>query len=201
MAFIEHLQGDLEMAERYFTRAEAAGQKSFGLASLRARVCQNLSRFSKSAEWARKVPWVEGHEADVGLMLLSGSGAFFAASNLLIRADLANMSQNFRQLEAMREIAKWVDGQDLDEQISKVLDLAGEMMIFRRLFWLDLSPRIQFDAEMQCPGVRFLLEVTPEEAALMNEELIDKIVEAGLDAVPVTVGFIGLTESQLAETV
>ncbi|KTT17967.1 hypothetical protein NS331_16555 [Pseudacidovorax intermedius] len=78
-----------------------------------------------------------------------------------------------------------------DSEYARVLDLAGEMLRQRRLFWLDRSPRLLFDEEMDCHWVQFRIAVSPEDAADMTGELISLLVEADLDRLPINVSFYG----------
>ncbi len=201
MSAVHMTTGDLVSAERYLERADAAGANHHNVNANRARTYQNLCQFSKAVAAAKDVPWVASHNAETGLGILVGSGGFVSAAGLLRQADLATMTPQFLDLDDLNRIADWAEQAKVPEaDTCQVLDVAGELMRAQDLFWLDSTPTVLFDDEMQCPGIRFFVEVSPSEATAMNIEFTDRIVKLGLDSVPMTVGFIGtVDEAGLAE--
>lgn len=69
----------------------------------------------------------------------------------------------------------------------------------RQLIWLDDAPQLSFDEEMDCPGVRWRVDMSPEDATDMSFKFIERLVAADLDSVPLTVGFIGSRADEMEE--
>ncbi|UVH54695.1 hypothetical protein NWF24_17770 [Variovorax paradoxus] len=197
MADVMHLTGNIDQVDRFITRAETNGIDPWLGRSHRAAMYQNLGLFSRAQSEARLVFSVQYQNVGMGLPHAVGNGGFGFARELLEQARVAQIPLD--QVDQLDEIERIADGtRDLgvpDEAFARVLDIAGDLMRERGLLWLDRAPRFSFDEEMGCPGIRYRLEVTPEEAAEMDAEFIDRVVAADLDRLPLTVGFVGTVES------
>lgn len=196
LAAVHMTMGDMEGADRYLERAFTAGGTLEGVASHRARIYQNLGYFSKAVETARDVPWGSAGMGGMGLSIFGGSGGFHEMANLLREASTESVSEDkiLAELGEVHAVAAWADRNASipSARIEAVVDLAGAMLREHSLFWLDVSPTLQFDEEMDCPGIRFFVALSPEDATRLNFQLIEQVIDRGLDSVPVTVGFIGV---------
>lgn len=86
-----------------------------------------------------------------------------------------------------------------DELGAKIIDIVGEVLRPRSLFWLDMHPRVMPDEEQGTVLVRYRVSVTPYEAAKMNGEVVEKLVHAGLDKAPLLVNFVGVNIASKSE--
>lgn len=193
-AILAHMIGDIDFAERCLTRAETNGASDIALSATRVAIYLNLGFAGKALEVGRQWFHVGRLNLSQGLPKVIGSGGFKFAAEMLDAAQAAKIDCSpISQYDAILKIATAAKMNVYsDAQYAKVLDLAGEIMRANRLFWLDLEPRISFDAEMDCAGIRYRVDVTPEVASELNSQLTDKIVEADLTVIPLTVRFIGV---------
>lgn len=201
MGNVMHITGDADRMNRFFDRAAAAGAKPHQIAGYRGRMYQNLGYFSRSLEDLTSVISIRAHNLGMGIEVVTGVGGFRLVADLLDQARLAELGlDHVPQIEDIRQIAAFASRAPFsDEQYSAVLDVAGELLREQGLLWLDLSPQFSFDDEMDCPGVRFRVDLTADEAANMTFAFIDRIVHRNLDSVPLTVGFIGVKAEEPEE--
>lgn len=82
-----------------------------------------------------------------------------------------------------------------DEDYGKLLDIPGAVLREERLFWLDAAPQFHLDEDMGVFAVRFLIDVSPERAAALTAEVSKRIVDASLEAIPLSVAFVGVAET------
>lgn len=201
MADVAHMTGDIVLTEKLLTRAETAGADPAWLIARRQGIYSNLGYASKALEQAKQLFSIRMQNIGMGIAITVGNGGFSFARDLLEQARLAKVSLD--HVDQIDEIERIAEGtRDLgitDEQFARVLDIAGQLMRARGLLWLDRAPRLSFDDEMGCPGIRYRLEVTPEEAVDMDFEFIDQLIAADLDRIPLTVGFVGTLEPVAAE--
>lgn len=194
MATLAHMTGDIDHAERFMARAETAGASAVDVTAQRVAMNQNLGYASRAlglCEQAIRGPKIV---FSFGLPVLPGVGGFSLLRLALETAEAAKIDlRRVDQIEDIRFMAQATAALPFtDQQYAAVLDLAGEILRARKLFWLDSAPRMFFDEEMQCAGIRYRVAVPPEEAAVMESELVRAIVGNNLDDVPITVGFIGV---------
>ena len=197
MADVAHMTGDIELVERLITRAETAGAQGPAVMSRRQGIYSNLGYASKALKQAKDLVSVRMHNISMSLPTTVCNGGFHFARELLEQARLAQLPlEHVDQIDEIRRIAAGTLGVPFtDEEYASVLDIAGQLLRERGLLWLDRAPRLSFDDEMGCPGVRYRLEVTPEEAVEMDFLFIDRLIAADLDRVPMTVGFVGTVET------
>lgn len=193
-AIIAHLSGDVDFAERQIERAETMGEPYHEARGARMSIYGNLGYFSRTAdlgaELCREEPMVSVPNNPA---TLAASGAFAALRKVLeISEQRGNFLMNHPQFEQLRQIAAGT--RDLghpDAAYSAVMDLAGTVLRDRRLFWLGTSPTVFFDDEFKSVGVRFKVLCSPLEASAMESDFLDRVLSAELDAVPLSVGFVG----------
>ena len=193
-AFLAHMTGDIEFVERCMERAEINGASELALAALRTTIYSNLGFSTKAQEAGRRAFEVARLNLAIGVLWMTSAGALNFAAKLLDQAALAKIDcSHITHYDAILKVASYTKMNVFsDAEFGKILDMAGELMREKKLFWLDLAPRISFDAEMNCAGIRYRLDVSPEEASELNSQLTEKIVEADLVLVPLTVRFIGV---------
>ncbi|UST52928.1 hypothetical protein NF681_11290 [Comamonadaceae bacterium OTU4NAUVB1] len=201
MAVVSHITGDIDRAVRFFERAETAGAPRQWLARLRCAVYQNLGFFTEAVIHGRQAFSIEVHNVGMGLPIVAAAGGFGFVAELLEQARLGQVDLGYvEQIEEIRQIAQFAQSNDIpDERFSAVLDIAGSLMRERQLIWLDDAPQLSFDEEMDCPGVRWRVDMSPEDATDMSFKFIERLVAADLDSVPLTVGFIGSRADEMEE--
>lgn len=201
MADVAHVMGDMELFERMISRAETQGANEAEVRARRQSIYNNLGYASEGLKLIQGLYSIRAQNIGSGLPRAVSTGGFSLARDLLEQARLAKLDlSHVDQINEITQIAEASRNLGLpDEEFARVLDIAGGIMRERRLLWLDRAPRFSFDDEMGCPGIRYRLEVTPEEAAEIDFEFINKLITADLDRVPFTVGFVGTLETALAE--
>lgn len=201
MADVAHLTGDMDLFERLIARAETHGASEMQIRGRLQSAYNNLGYASKSLEQLRGLFSIQSQNVGIGLPRSISSGGFEFARTLLAQARLANLDlSHVDQIDEIRRIAEGTrDIAVPDEQYARVLDIAGDVMRAHSLLWLDRAPRYSFDDEMACPGIRYRLEVTPEEAVEIGFEFIDRLLAEDLDHIPLSVGFIGVIDQATTE--
>lgn len=195
-AMLHHLYGDADTMERFYDRALAAGASYLEVASDRIPVCLNLGFASKALSDCLQCYSVDALNIGSGLPFVVSSGGFSFAAKLIKAAELAKIDlSHVSQIQQITQVAQGAAMNSLDDaQYAKVLDLAGDVLRANSLFWLDLAPRFNFDAEMCCAGVRYRVGVTPKAAAELTNDFTNRLIDSGLIEVPITVRFIGTFE-------
>ncbi|MDM0041537.1 hypothetical protein QTH89_05175 [Variovorax sp. J22G21] len=192
-AILAHLTGDLEGAERFLARAETSGFSEIEMAGARIPIFMNLGYASRALAECETLVSVERMNIGVGLPMVVGSGGLKFAAHLLARAEAAGIDlSSVRQISQIRQIAGIATRIAVpDSRFSHVLDIAGALLRKQQMFWLEESPRFTYDHEMQCVGIRYRIEVSPDEASRLNGELIDQVIGEGLTDVPLSIRFLG----------
>lgn len=200
LALLRHLIGDIDDAERMFARAETAGAADENVMAIRLPVYINLGFASRALEICKTIFSVQALNLGVGLQITMTCGGVGFARDILKAAALAGV--DLSNVTQYAQIVRITEAQSLkaveDISFSKVLDAAGKVMRKHSLFWLEHAPRFSYDGEMGCLGVRYRMDMTPESADRINEELIELLIESDLVAIPITVSFVG-TQIQVAE--
>lgn len=193
-AYLCQLQGDMQRADKFFQRAEARGAQSLEIDNQRMLISLNLGFASQALAHARKLAAANVLDVVEGI-----AQAFICGGFSLVRGYMQQLVEHDVDLSPMRQFAQVrqiVEGTaDLgfsDDQFAAVLDVAGTVMRERRLFWMEPGPRASFDHENRCASFRYRLEVTPSEASAIAGDFACRLIDAGLDAVPFAVCFIGL---------
>ena len=129
---------------------------------------------------------------DAGLHMAS-IGAFQSFNKLFEKANKANLAfADVRQAQRMHEAANLLARlETTDADCAKVIDVAGEELRARSLFWLDASPDLVVDYDMQEVGLTFRVDVRYTEACEMMNGVVHKLMERGLQSIPLTIAFLG----------
>lgn len=190
------LSGQDDAAEACIRNIERLG--SPGIAAFRRLVHSiNLLKSAESRESISKC-------FDVGFPSLvnvieSGMsvGAFSLVNSLIDQAQ----QRNLVIVDAVAQIAKTRLGAAVlnklsitDEQIGKVIDVAGDMLRSRKLVWLNDMPDIRISGDISAtPGVlmAYRVDVSPSEAADMTCELVERQIAQDIDLQGFSVCFIG----------
>lgn len=201
LAMLHHLYGDVDGMERLYERALTAGASRIEIAGDRIPVYLNLGFASKALSDCLHCYSVNALNIGFGLPFVVSSGGFSLAAELIKAAELAKIDlSHVSQIQKIIQVAQGASMNSFDDaQYAKVLDLAGDILRENSLFWLERAPRLSFDAEMRCVGVRYRVGVTPEEATDLTNDFTNRLIGSGLIEVPVSVRFIGtLIESNQA---
>ncbi|MET3915166.1 hypothetical protein ABID97_001948 [Variovorax sp. OAS795] len=197
MASVYHLTGDLKTTNAMYERARTHGATEDEIAACSIPAYLNLGYPSKAAAFCKMVVSIQKSNITIGLPSAVSTGAFQFVGELLEQARKAELDltavEDIGDIQAMVRAAS--SSGFGDEQYSQVLDVAGAVMREQRLFWLNESPRYHFDEEMELLAIRYLIDVSPEDAAALTADVSKRIVELGLEAVPLSVAFVGAAES------
>ena len=78
-----------------------------------------------------------------------------------------------------------------DDVCAKVVDVAGEVLRKHRLFWTGPQQTLFVDGQTDAVLMRFNVDVSFEQAASLNLEAIDLLIERDLDTCPFKIDFVG----------
>ena len=78
-----------------------------------------------------------------------------------------------------------------DDECASIIDVAGQILRSHRLFWTEPSQTIFVDTMAQTVLMRFNVDVTYEQAAALNIEAIDLLIERNLDGSQFKIDFVG----------
>lgn len=198
LAFLRHMMGDMDGAERYLNRAEGRGASEGEADNHRLTLGMNLGYASRALAVGQRLEKAGTLSIPSSLMQTIVVGGFALTRAGMARARSAGVDvtndPSLSQLDRIAQSAAALDWSD--EQFAAVLDIAGAVLRERRLFWLELMPRMSFDKELGCVGFRFRLHATPTESSSIMSDFVRRVVGAGLESVPLTVNFVGvLSES------
>lgn len=190
---LAHLQGDADHAKSLYDNSRKNGVAAEIAADAKFTAFCNLVYASRAQPLIAGLFGAEQLNIGAGLPQVLSTGAISHAARMLEQAERANIGlSNVDQIAVMREIVSELTRLGAsDAELAAAIDCAGEVLRKRRLFWQDRAPRYLYDKGTGCMGVRYRIDVSPSEAAEMNEELTDLLIDRNVHLAPVTLGFIG----------
>lgn len=194
LAMLAQFCGDVVNFEHFMDRAVEKGAPLVQVAGNLLMVYSNLVYATKAQAAAKQAVSIALQNIGLALNSVVASGAISFARGLLQQAERAKLNfDNVDQISAIREIAsESVHWRATDADIGSAIDCAGEVIRRYKLFWLEAKPRLAFDPGTACMSIRYKIATSSKQAAAMNLEVTDLIIERNLQEVPVTLGFIGV---------
>ncbi len=193
-ARLGEIQGDASEVEYWIGNAQKNGVSRSELAEHLLVAYCNLGYASKGLDTLRS--WVGVAHGNIGrtLRLTPAVGAFQYMNFLLNAAVKARIELNDAQPWPMASEASAVltkNGVD-DDVCAKVIDVAGEVLRKHRLFWTGPQQPVLVDDQADAVLMRFNVGVSYEQAAALNLEAIDLLIERDLDTCPFKIDFVGV---------
>jgi hypothetical protein len=202
-AMLATLDGDVERLDYYLSNARKLGASADHVDNLELVALANLGLAKRGLSLARRT--MRAGRPDLSPLFLSalGVGAATTVARVIDEANaegqlLAKPANDFIALA--RKVSKALaESNHIEDELSALLDLAGEILRRERLLWLDSCPRIvarTSDDRIDEPsGVHYFFRIDkpPREAARLSTELARRIVVAGLDFDELGVNFTGTT--------
>lgn len=189
-----HICGDLAGVEYWLANASKTGASPLAVNRERLNFLINLGHFSSAADLYLeicdfrngKLTWIwdsgvhtccfakmieQMHEASKFAVELSPA---FKALAIRASAALSRLGVN-------------------EAQVHQLLDAAGVVLRERGLFWQDRYPTLLIDDSDDEPGLLYQLvvEASAEDAELLTDQVIDLILDRGLQVPGVSVAFVG----------
>lgn len=191
--------GDEEGAKGFFANARKLGAGS--RADLGEAVSSaNRGYFSVAAELLERVPEDDLVGDESLLRTCVTTGAFerhLIGISALERAKLENKLGD-RTVIARRAQKVLKELKVSKGHVQAVLDVAGEIMRERDLWWLGIQPEITVINEDDHKSVfyQFAVATSPSLAAAMTLDFVDLLLGRGVDPEPVSVCFVGAATNE-----
>lgn len=185
--------GDIAEVEYWIENAQMNGALRSQLAEPLLVAYCNLGYASKGLGTFRD--WVDVAHGNIGstVRLTPAVGAFEYMNSLLSKAAKAHITVEDADLWPMATEASTVLSKIgvTDDVCAKVIDVAGEVLRRHRLFWTGPRQALVVDGKADSVLMRFNVDVSYEQAAALNLEAIDLLIERDLDACPFKIDFVG----------
>lgn len=176
---IYQLCGDTDMMRYHMENASRLGNPIDVMQARAVGEC-NLGYFSVAAMYFEGAaePKRGGFTSAFGLGLVCG--AFHKLSAFISEAEKMKIDlQNLPVSEVRRAEKVLLDGHVTDEQIGVILDLAGEVLRSKSLFYAEDLPEIDIaDCSWdfpKCVYLRYRVQAAPADVAQMTDALAEKV--------------------------
>ena len=193
---IHTLTGDRRQVDYWFANARRL-QDDWRAAFNHASCLASLGYFSDAAALTSRFLSLETgmltHTVDLAAKLLDLRGAA-SAHRRLAQLGLRPLGAH-PSLIATADDALAACGESV-EQARLVLDVAGEILRERRLWWRDDTARMTAESGCEDHGILYEIGITVsvDEGCRLTDEHIDKTLERGLGLSSFSFSFIGLDE-------
>lgn len=192
-ARLGEILGNVSEVDYWIDNAQKNGATCAELAEHLLVAYCNLGYASKGLNIFRA--WVDVQHGNIGqtVRLTPAVGAFQYMNFLFNKAAKANITLNNAEhwpmaTEASDVLAKNGIGDDVCAQ---VIDVAGEVLRKHRLFWTGPQQALLVDGQADAVLMRFNVGVSYAQAAELNLEAIDLLIERDLDNCPFKIDFVG----------
>jgi hypothetical protein len=192
-AMLAHVQGKVEDTESFLRESATLKVNPYELDDMSLTVYSNLLMASKSLKFFNQFVSIENQNIGMAINRALICGAFQGTIKLMNQAEAAqiDLTSNIvlkKQYQAALILKKLNIS---DEDCAKVIDVAGETLRSHKLFWIGRSPKIYSNTDFQFVQIKFEIKATPENAAHMTSETVDKLIELNLHDLPLSVSFVG----------
>lgn len=193
LAVIAHMRGNLEALEAHLLKAQKINK--FDVDNETTRVClyANLGFASKALEFFNNSVDIKHGNLSQFASNASGIGAFQRSIEIMQQASLAKLElPNLELMTALNEAGVILRDQGVaDALCAKIIDVAGEVLRSRKLFWLNPHPAICVNKASRTVAMCMAVDVSPDEAANMTMETATKLIALNLDSAAFYVSFRG----------
>ena len=191
-AYLAHMMGDSVRLEHELGVARSLNASHDVLTNCKLTSYSNLLFSSKALEVFRNDVDIRYQNIFANIDLAVLSGAFQYSLHLVKQAESAQLEFPKSFPRYMPIAAQILAAQGVtDDQCASVFDSAGEVLRARRLFWQETEPRVFVNESSGTVSVRFRVDTSPVEASQMTMQTVDKLIERGLDRVPLLISFTG----------
>ncbi len=184
--------GDIVEVEYWFKNARMLGVKPYQMAVNMLVAYCNLGYGSKALQVFRD--HVDIAYANIGdtIWLTPGVGAFKYMKHLMEQAKRGNVELPQTNLALSQSVADLLALSDVsDDDCAQVIDVAGEVMRKRKIFWLGDMAEFVLDHESASVLMRFSVDASYQDASAMSTESVELLIDRNLDALPFMIDFIG----------
>lgn len=123
------------------------------------------------------------------LMNIGAYKHFLKADAVMQKANIAPIYKSIHQHDL--SVAKAMERLDMSEAtLSAIIEQAGKVLAAHGLKWHGTAPH--FTVQNAEIGAWYNIDISPEKAAQLDDELSLALIDAGLDAEPFFVSFVGV---------
>lgn len=193
-ALIAHMAGDAYGFEAEIGESRIAGAPQQLIFESQLIGYSNLTFGTKALDVFRRIVDIKYLNIQRFIQVGAAIGAFQRIEELVAQATKAKLElASLAALPAWRTAARILQGRNFtDEQCAKVVDVAGEVLRDRELFWLGLQPKVVPDEGQGVVLLRYRVATSPASAAEMTGQMVAKLIDAGLDDAPLLITFVGV---------
>ncbi len=184
--------GDIEQVDYWLNNAQRLGVKPYQMAVNMLVAYCNLGYGSKALQVFRDhVDISHGNIGDT-IWLTPGVGAFKYMKHLMEQAKRGNVELPETNLALSQSVADLLALSDVsDDACAQVIDVAGEVMRKRKIFWLGDMANFVLDHESSSVLMRFSVDASYQEASAMSTEAVELLIDRNLDTLPLMIDFVG----------
>ena len=185
-AWAYHLLGDMQRAQEQLESPDLRGQLARVNSERLMLFCNLVDADHVFARYAQLGGPETGHFSRLFPAGVIG-GAFRQLAQFIDRARSMHLTNlDGLPLDAVRQAATVLIRHDVqDEDVSRLMGVAGELIREKRVFYLDSIPTIRFgrdeDGQASEVFVSFRLPLSPEDAMELGFAYVDRLDQRGLN--------------------
>ena len=187
------LQGDVVGMEGAIATARKVGALPEHVLIVQTVSYSNLGFGTKGLNAYRRAIDIKNFNVTMGIQSGVACGAFQRINELVDQARKTQLDLSpLVHLDRFARAKAAIEHQGAtDDDCARVVDLAGEVLRAKSLFWLDLAPEILAHG-LDDPVVLLMrVDTTASEASQMSLDLVDKLIDSGMAQSPFLVSFVG----------
>ncbi len=188
------LLGDVVGMEGAIADARKAGAYSEHVLEVQTVGYTNLGYGTKGLAAFRRIVDIRNLNIASGIRAGVACAAFSRIEALAVQAENARLDLSMLQaLPDWRRAALAIAHQGMtDDECARIVDIAGEVLRSRSLFWLDRAPGVISNGIDHPVILNMRVATTPEDASAMTLEVVDKLCAAELQGSSFLISFTGV---------
>lgn len=200
-AFLYHIVGDVKETRYWVDNARRLSRTKHEVLVSEMAMLGNLGFFSESALLYSQSVKLESNRLTEWYCFGCLTANFSDMIANKLAAEKANLDLGAEKETAMASQCDAVLKrlQITEQQVQAMLDVAGEVLRERKLFWLEQLPVIHTWNNADGAGLLYELKVglSPDEAFALTEAVVDRLIERELDAPGLSFSFIGINHEAM----
>lgn len=192
-AKIAEAHGDIDRADYWYDNFVKLSKNRSSIAAYQLVTYSNLGYGSKGLQVFREHVDISYGNIGETVWLAIGLGAFQYMNKLIKQAARGKVELPELNLALSQEIANLMAKSGTsDDTCAAIIDVAGEVLRKRRLFWLGNSAKFVLDKHSNSVLMRFSVEASYKDASRMTMEAAEILIERNLDASALMIDFVGV---------
>lgn len=191
-AKLSEAHGDVVRADYWYDNFVKLTKNHSAIAVYQLVTYSNLGYGSKGLQVFREHVDISHGNIGETIWLAIGVGAFQYMNELIKQAQRGKLELPELNMALSQEIAELMAASGTsDDTCAAVIDVAGEVLRKRRLFWLGDHAKFILDKHSNSVLMRFSVEASYKDASRMTMEAAEILIERNLDSSALMIDFVG----------